>query len=100
MNELAEICLAADEAVRNILSSAEGGEMNNSLNWINVVGNYNQLGFAFFNEGSHVVEAELDVDGLGGLAGTTVLGGLLETELLLLLGLGLVLTEQLEEFGS
>ena len=47
-----------------------------------------------------MVEAELDVDGLGGLAGTTVLGGLLETELLLLLGLGLVLSEQLEEFGS
>jgi hypothetical protein len=40
------------------------------------------------------------VDGLGGLAGTTVLGGLLETELLLLLGLGHVLGEQLEELGG
>lgn len=100
VNELAEVGLAADKAVRNVLSSAEGGQVNNSLNWINVVGDHNQLGLAFLNEGSHMVEAELNVDGLGGLAGTTVLGGLLETELLFLLGLGLVLTEQLEEFGG
>ena len=100
VDELAEVGLAADKAVRNVLSSAEGGQVNNSLNGINVVGDHNQLCLAFLNEGSHVVEAELDVDGLGGLAGTTVLGGLLETELLFLLGLGLVLSEQLEEFGS
>lgn len=100
VDELAEVGLAADEAVRNVLSSAKGGQVNNSLNGINVVGDHNQLGFAFLNEGGHVVEAELDVNGLCGLAGTTVLGGLLKTELLLLLGLGLVLSEQLEELGS
>ena len=100
VDELAEVCLAADECVWNILSSAEGRQMDNSLNGINVVGDNNQLGLAFLDEGSHVVKTELDVDGLGSLAGTTVLGGLFKTELLFLLGLGLVFTEQLEEFGS
>ncbi len=47
-----------------------------------------------------MVETELDVDGLGGLASTTVLGGLHEMELLYLFGLGVVLSEQLEEFDS
>ena len=47
-----------------------------------------------------MVQTELDVNGLGSFAGTTVLSGLLKTELLFLLGLGFVLTEQLEEFGG
>lgn len=100
VDELAEVSLSADEAVRNILSSAEGGKVNNSLNGIYVVGNHNQLGLAFFNQSGHVVETELDVDWLGSLTSTTGFGGLLKTELLFLLGLGLVLSEQLEELGS
>merc|ERR1740115_166981 len=51
-----------------------------------------------FNEGGDVVETELEVHGLGAL-GVLVLGGLEEAGLLLLLGLGLVLTEELEELG-
>lgn len=96
VDELAEVGLAADEAVRNVLSSAEGGQMDNSLYGVNVVSDDNQLGLALFNEGGNVVKTKLNVDGLGSLAGTTVLSGFLKTELLFLLGLGLVLSEQLE----
>lgn len=100
MNELAKVSLAANKGVWNILSSAEGGKVNNGLNWINVVGDNNQLGFAFFNQSGHVVKTELDMNWFGGLASTTSLSSLLKTQLLLLFGLGLVLSEQLEELGS
>jgi hypothetical protein len=65
--------------------------MDNSFNWVNVVGDEDKFGFVFFNKGGHVVETELDVVGLSGFACTSFLGGSLETEFLLLLSLGLVL---------
>ena len=62
---------------------------------------HNELGLALFNEVGHVVETELEDNGLGGLLGlTTVLLGLslsLESDLLLLVGLGLVFSEQFKE---
>jgi len=93
VNKLAEVGLATYEAVWNILASAEGWQVDNSLNWINVVSNHNELGFTFFDESGNVVKTKLDVDWLGGLINTTVLSLLLKTELLFLLGLWLVLSE-------
>jgi len=93
VNKLAEVGLATNEAVWNILASAEGWQVDNSLNWVNVVGNHNELGFTFFDESGNVVKTKLDVDWLGGLINTTVLSLLLKTELLFLLGLWLVLSE-------
>lgn len=97
--ELAEGGLSAEEAVRNVLSAAEGGQVDHGLNGVDVVGDDHELGLVLFNEGGHVVEAELKVHGLGAL-GILLLGGLEEAGLLLLLGLGLVLTEELEELGG
>ena len=99
VDELAEGSLSADEAERNFLLAAEGGEMDNGLNGVDVVGNNNELGLVLFNEGGHVVKTVLDVNGLGGL-GILGLGGGLEAELLLLAGLGGVLGEELEELGG
>ena len=93
VNKLAEVGLATYKAVWNILASAEGWQVDNSLNWINVVSNHNELGFTFFDESGNVVKTKLDVDWLGGLINTTVLSLLLKTELLFLLGLWLVLSE-------
>lgn len=93
VNKLAEVGLATYEAVWNILASAEGWQVDNSLNWVNVVGNHNELGFTFFDESGNVVKTKLDVDWFGGLINTTVLSLLLKTELLFLLGLWLVLSE-------
>lgn len=100
MDELAEVGLTSDEAVWDVLSSAESWEMDNGLDGINVVGNNNQLGGTLFNKGGHVVETKLDVDGLSSLTLTLLLSISLEAELLLLLGLWLVLGEELEELGG
>lgn len=98
--EFTEVSLAADERVRDVLSAAESRQMNNALNRVDIVSHDDQLGLALFDERGNVVETELDVNGLGSLAGTTLLGGSLQTELLLLLGLWHVLSEELEELGS
>lgn len=98
--ELTKVSLSTDEAVGDVLSAAESGQVNNGLNGVDVVSDNNQLGGALFDKGSHVVETELDVDGLGGLAGTVLLSSSLESELLLSAGLGHVLGEELEELGS
>lgn len=100
VDKLAKVGLATNEAVGNILASAESGQVDNSLNWVDVVSNHNELGLALLNKSSNVVKTKLDVDWLGGLASTTVLSGFLKTELLLLLGLWLVLSEELKKFSS
>ena len=100
VDKLAEVGLATNEAVGNILASAESGQVDNSLNWVNVVSNHYELGLALLDKSSNVVKTKLDVDWLGGLSSTTVLSGFLKTELLLLLGLWLVLSEELKKFSS
>ncbi len=100
MDELAEVGLASDECVWDILSSAKSGKVHNGLNWVDVVGNDDQLSGTLFNKCGHVVETELDVDWLGSLALSLLLSVSLEAELLLLLGLWLVLGEELEELGG
>ena len=99
VDELAKSGLSADEAERNFLLAAEGGEMDNSLDGVDVVGNDNELGLVLLDEGGNVVKTELDVHGLGGL-GILGLSSSLKAELLLLARLGRVLSEELEELGS
>jgi len=109
VHELAESCLTLDEAVGDALLLAESGQEHQQFDWIDVVGHHNELGLAIFDEGSHVVETELDVQGLGGaeLLGTCLLLLLLalglslleESLLLLLLVLGTVLSQQLKQLG-
>lgn len=74
--------------------------MDHGLDGVNVVCDHNELGLALFNKRGHVVETELEVDGLGGLASTLGLSLSLESVLLLLAVLRRVLSEQLEKLGG
>jgi len=100
VDQLSEVGLAAHEAVWDSLLSAESREVHDQLNGVDVMGDDDELGLVLLNEGSDVVEAELEVDGLGGLGSGTVLGSILEAELLLLSGLGRVFGKQFKELGS
>ena len=99
VDELAEVGLAADEAEGDTLLSAESGQMDDDLNGVDVVGDHDKLSLTLLNESSHVVETELDEERLVSL-GSTLLSGSLQTLGLLLLGLGLVLSEQFKELGG
>ena len=59
--ELSESGLSLNEAEWNILQSAEGWEIDHHLWWVNIVGNDNELGLTFFDEGGDVVQTELEV---------------------------------------
>ena len=98
--ELAEVSLAADEAVGDVLSSAKGGKVEDCLNRVDIVSDDNELSLAFFNKGGHVVETKLEVDWLGGLALSTCLCSSLKTSLLLFSCLWHVFGQELEELGG
>jgi hypothetical protein len=49
--------------VGNAHLSAKGWKVNDQLNWVNIVGNYDQGCFLSLGEGNSVVEAVLDEDG-------------------------------------
>lgn len=98
--ELTEVGLAADECVGDVLSAAESGQMDDALNWVNIVSHNDQLGLTLFDQRGNVVKTKFDVNGFSSLAGTTFLSGSLQTELLLLLGLRHVLGKELEELSS
>jgi len=65
------------------------------------VSNHNELSLAVLDEAGNVVKTVLEDNGLGGLLGLTTvlldLSLLLESHLLLLLGLRLVFSEQFKE---
>lgn len=100
VDEFAEVGLTADEAVGDLLFTAKGGQVDNGLDGINVVGHDDKLGLGLFNQGGDVVETKLEVDGLVGLDSDGLLSLSLESELLGLLGLGGVLCEHLEKLGG
>ena len=100
-----EPCLALDDSVRDTHLSAKGGQEDDELNRLNIVGDQDQRGLLVLNQADHVVETVLDDVGL--LADVLLLlslldgGGLLEQPLLLLrLGLGAVLVQELEGLGG
>ena len=97
--ELTKGSLSTNEAVGDTLLSAEGWEVDNHLNGVDIVGNHDELGSVLLNEGSDVVKTELEVDWLGSLA-STALSLLLESVLLLLSGLRAVFGEQFKELGG
>ena len=101
VDELAEACLTLDEGEGDALLSAESGEESEELNGVNIVSHNNELGLALLNELGNVVETELDNNWLGSLLGISItdlsLSLLLESGLLLLVGLGNVFTEQFKE---
>jgi hypothetical protein len=99
-NQGSETSLGLENAEWNILLPAESGEPDNELNWINIMSNDNQLGLLILNGGSDLMETinqrnRLSLSGL--LTGGLGLGDLLQTLLLLLLGLRSVLLKKLEE---
>lgn len=100
-----ETGLALDDGVWDTHLAAESGKENNQLNGVNVVGDQDKRGLLVLNETNNVVETVLDVVRL--LADILLLlavgdsGSLgVETLLLLNLGLGAVLVEELEGLSS
>jgi len=99
VDELAKVGLAADEAVRDIELTAKGGEEDDHLNGIDIVGNDDELGFLGLNELGDVVKTEFDVVGLVTLISGLVSGHLSKTCLLFDAGLGHVFAENFKELG-
>lgn len=95
VDELTESGLTLNESVGDTLLSAESWEEGHEFDGVNVVSDDNELCLAFFDEGGHVVETELEDVWLSTLLGitTSLLGFsfLLKSGLLFLLGLWLVL---------
>ena len=99
--ELSESSLSLDEAVWDFLLSAESWEEDHHLEWVDIVGNDNELGLTFLTEGGDVVETELKVHWLWSNFGvlSTLLGlslGL-ESGLLVLSSLWGVLGKELQK---
>ena len=60
--ELSKSCFTFDETEWNVVLSAESWQENHDLEWVNVVSHNNKLGFAFFDEGSNVVETKFEME--------------------------------------
>jgi len=100
VDKLAEVGLAADEAEGNTLLSAESGQVDNKFDWVDVVGDNDELGLVLLDEGRHVVETELEMKRLVALLGILGLSGSLQSGGLFLVGLRLVLGEQFKELAG
>ena len=104
MDDRAESGLALHDGIWDTHLLAESWQEDNELDWVDVIWNEDEGGLLVLNQGNDVVETVLD--GVWLLAGILLLlaladsGGLL-VETLLLLGLGLwaVLVEELEGLG-
>jgi hypothetical protein len=100
-----ETGLALDDGVWDTHLAAQSGKEDNQLNGVNIVGDEDERSLLVLNQSNDVVETVLD--GIGLLADILLLlarlnGGslLVETLLLLNLGLGAVLVEELEGLGG
>ena len=105
MNNGTKTSLALDNGVRDTHLTAEGGEENDQLNRIDVMSDQNQRSLLVLHQADNVVQTVLDIVGL--LAHVLFLlaighsGSLLVQTLLLLdLGLGTVFVEELEGLGG
>lgn len=105
MDDGAEASLGLDDNIRHTHLAAESREEDDELNRVDIVGNDNEVRLLGLDEGDGVVEPVLDVHrllgvlvlGLLGLGGG--LGSSINAGLLLLLGLGAVLVQKLEQLG-
>lgn len=105
VDDSAESGLALDDGIGDTHLAAEGGEEDDELNGVDIVGDEDKRSLLVLNEADDVVETVLD--GVGLLRDVLLLlalfdgSGLLEETLLLLdLGLRAVLVEELESLGS
>ena len=97
--KLTKSSLTLDDAVWNILLSAESWEEDHHLKWVDIVGDDNELGLTFLDEGGDVVKTELEGDWLWSdeavlLSALSGLSLSLESGLLVLGGLWGVLGEE------
>lgn len=105
VDDRSETGLALDDDVGDTHLAAEGGEVDDELDGVDVVGDEDEAGLLVLDETDNVVQTELG--GVGLLADILLLlalgdGGGLLGETLLLLGLGLraVLVEELESLSG
>lgn len=105
MDNGSKTSLALDDGVWDTHLAAESRKEDDKLNWVNIVGDEDQRGLLVLNQSNNVVKTVLD--GIWLLANILLLltgldsGGLLvETLLLLSLGLRAVLVQELEGLGS
>jgi len=105
VDNCSEASLALDDDIGDTHFAAQGREVDNQLNGVNIVRYKNQRSLFVLNQSNDVVETVLDNIGLFGniLLLLAILDGLsLLDQTLLLLGLGLraVLVEETEGLGS
>ena len=105
MDDRTETGLALDDDVWDTHLAAEGGQEDDELNGVNIVGDEDERSLLVLDETDDVVQTVLgDVGLLGNVLLLLALGdggGLLGEPLLLLgLGLGAVLVEELEGLGG
>ena len=105
VNNSSKTSLTLNNSVRDTHLAAKSGKEDNQLNGVNVVSNQDKGSLLVLDEADNVVKTVLDVVGLLGdillLLALSDGGGLgVETLLLLDLGLGTVLVEELEGLGS
>lgn len=107
MNKSTDRSLGLDNDVGDAHFAAESGEEDDKLDGVNVGGDDNKSSLLSLDQGNTVVETVLDEEGLLAvslgislLAISNVLGSGIKTTLLLLLRLGAVLVEQLEQIGG
>lgn len=61
VNELSESGLSSDEAVWDVHLSAQSGKPDDEFDWVDIVGNADNLSFSLFYELGDVVKSELKV---------------------------------------
>jgi len=93
-----EVSFSTDEAEGDTLLSAESRKEDDHLDWVDVMGDNDELSLVLFDEGGNVVKTILEMDWLGGLAGLSF-GFFLQAFLLVLLGLWAVFAEQFKELA-
>ena len=103
VDETSEASLTLDNAIRDTHLAAQSWQPDNQLNWINIMGDDDELGLLVFDQGGDVVKSVLDGVGfLGGveLGSLDLCGGSLgKTLLLSSLGLWLILGKKTEQVG-
>lgn len=97
VHNLTEGSLSAHKAEGNFLLAAEGGQVDNRFDGVHIVSNHNELCLVLLDESGHVRETKLDIYGLGALVRLLCLCGSLKAQLFVLLSLGGVLRQKLEE---
>ena len=106
VDDRAETRLAFDNNVWDTHLAAKRGEEDNELDGVDIVGDDDERRLLGLNESNAVVQAVLDKEGLLLRLGLSLLllsgglGGSLEASLLLLLRLGAVLVQELEQLSS